>query len=115
MTLDEMRAELDHWTFMPGWRFELIVDHPARMGDIQLFFHPHAVLRIHSRVPNTYPPHDLIATTATYPVPVEPIERGLISFATFLREVVHDRLVHEGDEWLKRDGVMVFDPHRRGQ
>ena len=112
MTLDEMRAELDHWTFMPGWRFELVeeqldVAHPCRVIHDQ-----HAVLRIRSLMPNTYPPHELIDTAATYPVPVEAIERGHITFANYLREMVHDRLVHEGDEWLKRDGVAVFDPHR---
>lgn len=112
MNLDEMRDELERWTFMPGWRFELVVNYPAKVGDVRLFFGPSAELRIHSRVPNTYPPHDVINVVATYPVPVEAIERGMITFANFLRDMVHDRLVHEGDEWLKRDGVVVFNPHR---
>lgn len=113
MTLDEMRAELDRWTCLPGWRFELIVNHPARVGGVQLFSRPHAVLRVHSRVPNTDPPHGPLEVVATYPVPLEAIWRGQISFANYLRGVVLHQLVEQCDEWwLMRDGVMVFDSHR---
>ncbi len=120
MTIDEMEAELARWTFMPGYRFELVRNRPARVLDADgrpwsLFAddREYVVLRIRSRVPNTYNPDEIIEVQANSPVPVEMIQRGHLTFGEWLRHVVHERMIHEADEWLKRDGVMVYDPHAR--
>jgi hypothetical protein len=115
LTYDMLRDELAHWTFLPGWRFGLRVLEPATFGGYLRIIddEPAAALVIHSRVPDTHNPDEPIDIQACYPMP--PLEHwqhgGLERFRLWLRDMVHDRMRHEADEWLKRDGVMVYDPH----
>lgn len=108
----ELKAELARWTFMPNYRLEMQILTPAVVGGMRMHEHDAAVLIIHSKVLNSRQPDETIDVQAHYPVPpLEFFSRHSGYFTEWLRYTVHDRVRHEVDEWLKRDGVMVFDPH----
>lgn len=113
MTLDDLEAELARWTFLPGYSFRLRRNRPAVVDGIRLFDYETAVFEIHSRVPNTYDPTETVDVVAAYPVPLELLARQPDSFRSWLQTTVHHRMCHEADEWLKRDGEMIFDPHQK--
>jgi hypothetical protein len=113
MTISEIEAELAHWTFMPGWTFRLDVLEPATIDGFRLHAHGPAILRITAVVPNSYRPGEMIQVESSAPVPVEMFEQHPGSFVPWLQSIVHDRMCHEADEWLKRDGVMAHDPHAK--
>ena len=115
MTLDEIEAELSRWTFMPGYRFVLRRNTPAVIDGIRLFDHDAGILEIHSRVPDSHNPDRQIDVVATYPMPMNLFMHGPEQFTRWLRHAVQHRMSHEADEWLKRDGEMVFDPHANGR
>lgn len=113
MNAEQIRRELARYSFLPGWRFELLEPDPlpGAMGHLDAVGYGGAV-RIHSRVPNSYPPHDMIGVVATHPLPPWRMLEDPEAFAKWLRIVVHDRMTHEADEWLRRAGELLFDPHR---
>jgi hypothetical protein len=113
VNLDEIEAELGRWSFMPGWTFRLIVLEPAAIDGARLFDRWVAILKITATVPNSYHPDETIKVESSAPVPVEMFARCPDAFPEWLRHIVHDRMSHEADEWLKRDGVMVHDPHAK--
>jgi len=113
VNLAEIEAELARWSFMPGWTFRLMVLEPAVVGGMRLFDRTAAVLRITATVPNSYNPEQTIRVESNAPIPVELFERHPEAFPGWLRQIVHDRMCHEADEWLKRDGVMTYDPHAK--
>jgi hypothetical protein len=105
MLIEEARARLARWTFMPHWEFEL--------DAVDLFWAGQdtpAILRIRSYVPNTYNPAEMVSVTASYPLPPLRQFDGR-AFDAFLRRSVHHRMCHEADEWLRRDGDMIWNPH----
>lgn len=115
MTLDELEAEIERWTFLPGYDFELKRLQAATIDGMRLsWLRDAAVLMIHSRVPNSYNPAETVKVSATVPVPTMVLE-GRMPVDQWLRQAVHARMTHEADEWLKRDGVAVFDPHANGR
>jgi hypothetical protein len=115
ITYQDLRAEVGHWTFLPGYTLDVVINEPAVIGDFRLFDMDAAFLVIRSMVPNTHAPADTIAIEARYPIP--PIEYFArtgdwrAAFGEWLRWAIHARMTHEADEWLKRDGAMVFNPH----
>jgi hypothetical protein len=113
VNLDEIEAELARWSFMPGWSFRLMVLEPMIVGGIRLRAHTPAILKIVATVPNSYRPDETIKVESNAPVPVELFERHPEAFPGWLRQMVHARMCHEADEWLKRDGVMTYDPHAK--
>jgi hypothetical protein len=104
---------------MPDYWLTLRILEPAAIDGYSLFNEAALMLVIHSRVPNTYDPRgEKVDVSATYPLP--PLHlfdgpHGMQAFREFLRRSVHHRMAHEADEWLKRDGVMVWDPHANDQ
>jgi hypothetical protein len=113
MTLDDLEAELRRWTFLPGYDFELKRLEPASIDGISLpWLKDSAVLLVHSRVPNSHNPTETIKVSSTSPVPFLVLE-GRMTVGDWLRQVVHARMWHEADEWLKRDGEMIYNPHAK--
>lgn len=111
-TIDEIQEELKHWSFMPGWRFELIINPPAvvtpRGGTpIALRDRDMVTLRVHSEVPDATAPDQTTTTVAAYPVPLDRFR--FITFDEWLRQVVHNQVINWADEWLRRDGLPAYD------
>jgi hypothetical protein len=68
-------------------------------------------LRIIVQTINTYPPHDPVVITHQYVIPPW-VTYGREEALAFLRQCTVKTVVHEMDENIRVDGVMVFDPHR---
>lgn len=105
MNLHDMREELAHWSFLPGWRFELVANPPAVIDGVQLRNLAQVSLLIHV-------PDEQDETTVAYPAPAidhMDHERAVAYFGHWLRRAVHDCLHRSADEWLKRDGGAVFN------
>lgn len=103
--------EFERWTFrMPGYRWEL---RPPMVGGFDTFGLGTLVIFVETR--NSYRPDEPTTVVSTHPVPAtapEMIARCPAAFHEWLRRCVHATVTHEADEWLRQDGVMVFDPHR---
>jgi len=97
-------AERVTWN-MPGWSWEYWPKPPSG-------FWPEVVgaLALTARTVDTYGevPGEIKVQHVTpirVPIPAEHMPH-------VFRNAVHQALCHEGDEWIRIDGVMMFDPHR---
>lgn len=99
MDLTAAQACLARVRYRPGWTFTLY------QGD---FEGPH--LRIRADVENSYRPGQTVALDIHSPVPLAVIADGpaLLRYLAWRLQIVES---HEMREWLKLDGVVVFDPH----
>ena len=106
LTIEQARAELARYAYKPSWTFRLV---PGRgygglYGDLTLiieFDAPDATgasstpVRLHSVSPIPY-------------------ELTAVLLGAVLRHAVAAAEHHETDEWFRRGGVLVTDPHPRG-
>lgn len=81
---------------MPGWRFSL---------DAQ---HPNYVLDVLARVQDTYNPTQTVSIIhrQMFTAPMY-----LDQFQRFIHKCMTIAIRHEADEWLRRDGVIIYNPH----
>ena len=98
MNLAQLRAELARFTYKPN--VQLRIDGTGEGW---------AVLRIIVNTKNTYRPTEGIEVIHSTPLPS--IIANPDHFADFLRHCIKAFETHEADEWLRRDGDMLFDPH----
>lgn len=97
-----VERELSRWSFMPGWQFELALAAPPW---------PALAVLVHATFPDVRNPAETV--TITQRNIIQPyIADDPYMFAGFLRSIVQTMLLHEADEWLRRDGVAPFDPHK---
>lgn len=97
LSLEEIRDELAHYSYRPGWRLGVFAD-PWEgpvfrlVAEVPDAFHPDQTvqLRINSRMPPMRSGHDL---------------------AIWLSWRLQQVEIHESREWLRRDGEQPFDPH----
>src|SRR5947199_383361 len=100
LTLQDIQRYLETLTFMPewsitAWQHEFEGNWITFNGTVEDSYHPGSsvVLDIHAPLP---------------PIPDE----------DYLARWIEDRLArvfrHEVREWLKKDGVVLFDPHAPG-
>ena len=70
-------------------------------------------LHIEVLVPNTYDPGNL--------TPIKVIHTSVLpslgyfpekKAPKYIRKLVHNAEIHEADEWLRFNGVMLFNPHK---
>ena len=110
VTYEWLVGELARWRFMPGWEFT--VRRPfAAGGGFPMYGHV-AEIVITATVRDARRPDD--------PSPIRITSRVLVPdyftrdyFPTFWHDAVTAAALHEADEWLQRDGVVMFDPHTR--
>lgn len=63
-------------------------------------------------VEDTYNPGKMVKVAFTRHLPPWIFFNGQLELVDrFMRAVFHDMETHEADEWFRRDGVMLFDPH----
>jgi hypothetical protein len=108
VTYDWLVAEVARWRFMPDWTLEVRPPYTwpsGWMADMSA-----GVLLIRARVRDSRHPDNPDPVVVEQPVPV-PGHLSREQFPHWLHHAVRDAIVHEADEWLQRDGVIVFDPH----
>jgi len=98
----ELREEFEHYSFnMPGYSWELGWV-PATFGAPFIMF-TIRTMDTYDRVPHP------INIEANIPLPPFPIPREW--FPHMLQDAIRQAVLHEADEWFKKDGVIVFNPH----
>lgn len=122
--MDWLEKELKRYTYRPGWSFH--IRRPFNNYDIFgdgksfTFYGSGPVLVMQAYVTNSYPPHEKIKVTATRPVPYLFDDKAPVlteaererEFAHWFAEAVLEIERHEMQEWLRRDGELVDDPHK---
>lgn len=101
-SLTAIQAELDRYTFMPGWTLTATDNHTDPFG--------WPMLVIKAMVEDAEHPgvRQELSRVASIPPNIETDPRY---FSQWLRGVLIGAWIHEVDEWLRRDGVYVQDPH----
>jgi hypothetical protein len=103
VTYEELVDRLNRFTYKPGWRMRL-----ERMATGTPY------LLVEFEAENTYRPGETIKVGFREPLP--PGSSILFSspgaFDAWLLSRLDEIERHETREWLKFDGVMIFDPHR---
>lgn len=96
--------QLKRFTYKRGWEFFLI--DPAGPYD-----DPGVQIKFYTE--NTYRPGQQILITSRDRLPTPwIIAKDEDKFARYLLDVIVRVERHEAQEWLRRDGVMLFDPHK---
>lgn len=70
------------------------------------------LLRIAMDVPDSKPPHNITQVESSRLLPYSEMSEDQFSF--YLRGFIFYMMRHEADEWLRRDGELLFDPHAEG-
>lgn len=105
-----LEQHFKRFTFnMPGWTMEL---HPMPYG-VALSFGSFecARLLLRAKVRDTYNPDSTALVEVGHPNVIRlplPVE----ALAHEIRKAIHRAMCHEADEWLREDGVIIFDPHQ---
>lgn len=117
MTVEEIRAEFERWTFrMPGYSWRLRLDSPPADPPSFASSHwPTATLQITVATEDStgelrIAPGDRFSVVHTYRMPLEEFRAPEV-LGEWLRRSVQATVVHEALEWIRRDDVMVFNPH----
>ena len=108
--IDRFLDLVERTTFAPGWSIEACRDLPSiELGE------PY-IGRVRVRITNRSADsdHPTIVTSTYMDVTLSPrflvdLDRTRALF--YVREMLQKAWQHEGDEWIKVDGVKVFDPH----
>jgi hypothetical protein len=116
MNVEEIRAEFERWTFrMPGYSWTLRLDDLDVAVAFPVTREPSAVLQITVTTQDSTGQHvdtgGTFNVVHTYQRPVWMFPDGEF-FGHWLRECITRTVEHEAMEWLRRDDVAVFDPHR---
>lgn len=101
-----IQAELDRFTYRPGWKLRL---HCERSG---------IVLTITYKTPDArHTNSHKVEIVSRHIVPDEflhgPSEYLSGAFASWLQSALFDTELHESREWLRRDGKIYDDPHKK--
>jgi hypothetical protein len=96
MTFSELKAELARYSFMPGWSFRVELDF---MG---------GWLVTTATVMDSRQPDQMTTVTSRTHIPSH-LPREMLSHWMLI--TVEGLMIHEGREWLKRDGTLISDPH----
>ena len=87
---------------MPNFKFSIQMTHR--------FNKPLPLLKITMSVPDSNLPHDIIQVESSHLFLYSEMTEDQFYF--YLREFMFHMLRHEADEWLRRDGELLFDPHK---
>lgn len=113
MTAEEVRAEFERWTFrMPGYSWRLRVDEHA--GPPSWSFRPAARLEITVTTQDSYGEYVMTPGTVFHVVHAYTVELLALTpdrFAEWIRSCISTTVLHEAMEWVRRDGVMLWNPH----
>jgi hypothetical protein len=104
--LEWLRQQLSRYSYRPTWTFE--VEHiPDPLWGPDKY-----MIITRFKVMNSYPPHQEIEIRSLEPVPsfiVEHQDEGV--FKNWFPVMIWHVEQHESKEWLRRDGILVNDPH----
>ena len=107
LTIDDLlwaEEQLKRFTYKRGWEWRLI-DPVTQYDD--------AGIHIQFHTENSYRPDKLILIKSRDRLPTQIlVKRDEDKFARYLLDVLLRVERHEAQEWLKRDGVVLFDPHK---
>lgn len=106
-----LRGELERYTYKPNFTLEMVHIATDRWYDAYLCGTFRAPDSRHTPLdaPDNWPTIALNFTVAV-PVPLGD-DRDSEMFAVWLRSVLRRVEEHESDEWLRRDGELINDPH----
>lgn len=101
-----LQQQLARYTYKPGWTLEI-------RNDVQRG----PMLRIGYTAPDSRGTDIPVPVSGRFPIPpafVEmPSEIGEQEFGAWLGYVLMEAERHESQEWLRRDGTILNDPHTR--
>ena len=97
LTLEQLQGEVARFSYRPGWELSVFPD--VWEG---------AVLRVVAKVPDAYHPDNLTPLQINSRIPPIP---DVVYFGHYLLWRLLLIESHECREWLRRDGVMLFNPH----
>lgn len=97
MKTEEIRRELERFTYKPGWTFQ-VGDHP-REGQL---------LRIEGKMPDSYNEDEMIDLGISSWIPPLPAP---VDFWSWLHWRIKRIELHELAEFFKVDGKVLDDPH----
>lgn len=98
-----LRRQVARYTYKPGWN--LVVD-DCDTGLV--------CLAVYYLAPDSYDPDRTIKIARVEAVPPYITRlRDPEAFGLWLSHVLVDAEVHESREWLRRDGKILNDPHRK--
>lgn len=106
-------AELARYTYKPNYTLAVVFESTPEWGGTGIYLAGtfHAPDSRHTP-PDAPPDWPVIRLNFKVPVPEFAIEHHDSDyFAVWLREVLHKIELHESDEWLRRDGCLLNDPH----
>lgn len=104
--LESLRAELARFTYRAGWNLTIDGSGNPRYGGV-------FTLTVDYETPDAHHPDRPVRVVARRTVP----DLAIMvedSFTVWLQSVLFDVELHESREWLRRDGVLVQDPHAQG-
>jgi hypothetical protein len=107
MTTDRewLQSQLDRYSYRSGWTWELLYD--------ASFWAPAFSVKIDFQVPDAYQPEQEVQIVSGQAIPPWVVtERDPELFKRWFQTVIFNTEMHESREWLRRDGVLVDDPHR---
>lgn len=106
--IEWLHSELARFTYKPGWRF--VLDASGHAFTLGGEMSPFNVVRVSYPAKDSRRP-DEVETTIKVKISVPPYIEDEDAFARWLIEAISEIERHEAQEWLRRDGVMLFDPH----
>lgn len=102
--VERLRAELARFSYRPGWELTINASGDLTYGAI-------AVLTIRYEPEDSRHPGCTVPVAARRTVPASVLDHEA-AFALWLQSALFDVELHESREWLRRDGVLVEDPHK---
>lgn len=94
---EEIRREVARFSYRPGWTLSTFVDPFEGV-----------VFRVVADVVNAYQPEETVQLRINSRMPPMPSADYVAQWILWRISMIE---LHEAREYLKRDGVMIFDPH----
>jgi hypothetical protein len=110
--IGDIAAEVVRYTYRPGWTLRIILTRATGYAV------PHgpdwyeASLQVDAEVDDARNPGRRFRLCAQFPVPYF-VAHDIAGFRHWLARTLQDLEIHESREWLRYDGELVDDPHRR--
>jgi len=104
-----LQGQLDRYSYRPRWSWLIVRGEDPYLGPLANVWQ----VRITFWTTDAYNPErevEIISVQAVPPFVVT--ERDPELFKRWFQTVIFDAEMHESREWLRRDGLLVDDPHK---
>jgi hypothetical protein len=98
LSTHDLQTHLQRLSWKPGWRFD-IREHPWEGPEVHIV----------GSEPDTEGMGELVDLGVDS---ILPVYMSLAEFERWMQKRLDRIAIHESHEWFKRDGVVIFDPHK---